>query len=156
MALYLSYLAGESPVSSSVWARIFKLLRSQESISRNQFRQHLAWRDRTGICRPFKDPRNGFPAWRMVQQPYLSYRPARLHKLVESIPRKWFLSSIYVYKNGLCTTSHRLFKNSRIGYNSTCIPVPAVFADLRSSITRYPLYCKYSSCTVHFFNFVIY
>ena len=36
-----------------------------------------------------------------VQQPYLSYRPARLHCLVESIPRNRFLGSINVYKYGL-------------------------------------------------------
>ncbi len=36
-----------------------------------------------------------------VRQPYLSYRPARLHRLVESIPRHWFLVSLNVYKYGL-------------------------------------------------------
>ncbi len=33
-----------------------------------------------------------------VRQPYFAYRPARLHKLAEPIPRNWFLSSINVYK----------------------------------------------------------
>ncbi len=43
---------------------------------------------RARICKPFKEPRIRFPAWRVgsVRQPYLSYRPARLHRLAESIP----------------------------------------------------------------------
>jgi hypothetical protein len=36
-----------------------------------------------------------------VRQPYLSYRPARLHRLAESISRNRFLGSINVYKFGL-------------------------------------------------------
>jgi hypothetical protein len=36
-----------------------------------------------------------------VQQPYLSYQPARLHRLVESISRNRFLGFINVYKYGL-------------------------------------------------------
>ncbi len=28
---------------------------------------------RAGICRPFKEPRNRFPAWQACTQPYLSY-----------------------------------------------------------------------------------
>jgi hypothetical protein len=36
-----------------------------------------------------------------VHQPYLTDRPARLHKLAESIPRKQFLGSLNVYKFGL-------------------------------------------------------
>jgi hypothetical protein len=36
-----------------------------------------------------------------VRQPYLSYRPARLHRLAESMPRNRFLGSINVYKYGL-------------------------------------------------------
>ncbi len=35
--------------------------------------------------------------WGLVRQPYLSYRPTRLRKLEESIPRDWFLGSINVY-----------------------------------------------------------
>jgi hypothetical protein len=46
---------------------------------------------------PGIDPSPGGP----VQQPYLSYRPARLHSLAESIPRNRFLGSINVYKYGL-------------------------------------------------------
>jgi hypothetical protein len=41
---------------------------------------------RARICKPFKEPRSRFPAWGPVRQPYLSYRPAGLHRLVESIP----------------------------------------------------------------------
>ncbi len=39
-----------------------------------------------------------------VRYPFLSYRPARLHRLVESIPRNRFLSSLNVYKYGLSCT----------------------------------------------------
>ncbi len=34
------------------------------------------------------------------RQPYLSYRPARLHRLAESVPRNRFLDSFIVYKYG--------------------------------------------------------
>ncbi len=37
------------------------------------------------------------PGW-PLRQPYLSYRPARVHMLAESIPRNPFLGSINVYK----------------------------------------------------------
>jgi hypothetical protein len=36
-----------------------------------------------------------------VRQPYLAYRPARLHRMAESIPRNRFLGSINVYIYGL-------------------------------------------------------
>ncbi len=36
-----------------------------------------------------------------VQKPYLSYRPAMLHRLAESNPRNRFLVSLNVYKYGL-------------------------------------------------------
>jgi hypothetical protein len=39
-----------------------------------------------------------------VRQPYLSYRPARLHRLAESVPRNRFLGPINVYKYGLIET----------------------------------------------------
>ncbi len=57
------------------------------------------------ICKPYKKSRNRFPAWRAgspVRQPYLSYRPVRLHRLAESIPRNWFLVTLNVYRYGLC------------------------------------------------------
>jgi len=44
-----------------------------------------------------------------VRQPYLTYRPARLHRLAESIPWNLFLSSLNVCKFGLCRVRrHRL------------------------------------------------
>ncbi len=64
------------------------------------------------------EPRNRSQPGGPVQQPYLSYRPARLHSLAESIPRNRFLGSINVYKYGLSTITlsvpspHWLFKNS--------------------------------------------
>jgi hypothetical protein len=36
-----------------------------------------------------------------LQQPYLTYRPAWLHRLAESIPQNRFLDSLNVYKCGL-------------------------------------------------------
>ncbi len=43
---------------------------------------------------PGIDSKPGVP----VRQPYLSYRPARLHRLAESIHRNRFLGSLNVYK----------------------------------------------------------
>ncbi len=57
---------------------------------------------RARICRPVKEPRNRFPACRAGKTTLLSYRPARLHRLAESIPRNRFLGSRNVYKYGLC------------------------------------------------------
>ncbi len=42
-----------------------------------------------------------FSAWRAGTKPYLSYWPARLHRLAKSIPRYRFLGSLNVYKYGL-------------------------------------------------------
>ncbi len=39
-----------------------------------------------------------------VRQPYMSYQPARLHRLAESISWNRFLGSRNVYKFGLCTS----------------------------------------------------
>jgi hypothetical protein len=44
-------------------------------------------------------------AWPAGTKPYLSYWPARLHRLAKSIPRNRFLGSINVYKYGLSTHS---------------------------------------------------
>ncbi len=54
------------------------------------------------ICKPFKEPRNRFPAWR-VGTTALFVVPvcARLHRLVESTPWIRFLGSLNVYKYGL-------------------------------------------------------
>ncbi len=67
---------------------------------------------RARICRPFKEPRARiwrsfketryrFSGWRAGTKPYLSYWPARQHRLAKSIPRNRFLGSINVYKYGL-------------------------------------------------------
>jgi hypothetical protein len=57
---------------------------------------------RARICRSFKETRYRFSAWRAGTKPYLSYWPARLHRLAKSIPRNRFLGSINIYKYGLC------------------------------------------------------
>ncbi len=81
------------------------------------------------------ETRYRFSAWRAGTKPYLSYWPARVHRLAKSIPRNRFLGSINVYKYGLwrarATTlffgssvpsPHRLFKNSSSVYvNGSCI-----------------------------------
>jgi hypothetical protein len=53
---------------------------------------------RARICKPFKEPRNRFPARRAGTT---THRPARLHKLAESIPWNRFLGSLNVYIYGL-------------------------------------------------------
>ncbi len=62
------------------------------------FISYMYW---DGICKSFMEPWNWFQPGGPVQQPYLLYRPARLHSLAESIPRNRFLGSINVYKYGL-------------------------------------------------------
>jgi hypothetical protein len=57
---------------------------------------------RARICRSFKETRYRFSARRAGTKAYLSYWPARLHRLADSIPRNRFLGSINVYKYGLC------------------------------------------------------
>jgi hypothetical protein len=57
-------------------ARRFDFLQSRFNIKKQDHKS------RARICRPFKAPRNRFPAWRACTttctQPYLSYRPATL------------------------------------------------------------------------------
>ncbi len=59
-------------------------------------------KNRARICRPFKEPRNRFPAWRACTT--TSRQPARPHRLAESVHRNRFLASINVYKYGLWGT----------------------------------------------------
>jgi hypothetical protein len=60
---------------------------------------------RARICRSCKETRYRFSAWRASTKPYLSYWPARLHRLAKSIPRNRCLGSINVYKYGLSLRS---------------------------------------------------
>ncbi len=58
---------------------------------------------RVRICKPFKEPRNRFPAWRAgATTLFIVYRPAGLHWFAEPIPQHRFLGYINVYKYGLC------------------------------------------------------
>ncbi len=59
-------------------------------------------RTRIRICKPFKEPRSRYPASGSVRQPYLTYRPGRLHRLAESSPWNRFLGSLNVWNYGLC------------------------------------------------------
>jgi hypothetical protein len=100
-------------------ARIFKRLWSPGIDSKASIPPaYVACRAR--ICKPFMEPRNRFPGG-PVRQPYLSYRPAMLHRLAESNPRNRFLVSLNVYKYGpwravtitlflLVSSPHRFFK----------------------------------------------
>jgi hypothetical protein len=47
---------------------------------------------RARICKPFKESRIDSQPGGPVRRPNLSYRPARLHRLAESIPRKRLLA----------------------------------------------------------------
>jgi hypothetical protein len=61
---------------------------------------------RARICKPFKEPRNRFSAWR-AGTTTLFVVPAcqATYRIAESIPWNRFLGSINVYKYGLCTAS---------------------------------------------------
>ncbi len=56
---------------------------------------------RARICRSFKETRYRFSSWRAGTKSYLSYWPAKLHRLAKSIPRNRFPGSINIYKYGL-------------------------------------------------------
>jgi hypothetical protein len=61
---------------------------------------------RVRICRPFKEPRNRFPALRggPYDNPILrTCPPCRLHRLANTIPWNRFLGSLSIYKFGLST-----------------------------------------------------
>jgi hypothetical protein len=47
-----------------------------------------------------RSPRIDYQSGGQVRHPYLSYRPDRLHRLAELIPRNQFLGSLNVYKYG--------------------------------------------------------
>jgi hypothetical protein len=56
---------------------------------------------RVRICKPFKEPGNDSQLGGTVRQPYLTYRPVRLHRLAESIPSNRYMDSLNIYKYGL-------------------------------------------------------
>jgi len=53
-----------------------------------------------------------------VQQTYLTYRPAGLHRLAESLPRNRFLGSINVYKYGLTIPTRKQYGSCQQGMKS--------------------------------------
>ncbi len=67
------------------------------------------------ICRSFKEIRYRFSAWRAGTKPYLSYWPAKLHRLAKSIPRNRFPGSINIYKYGLWSRKSRVRLPDRAG-----------------------------------------
>jgi hypothetical protein len=44
------------------------------------------WPAGARICKPFKEPKNRFPAWHAGTTSFMTYRHARLHRLAEAIP----------------------------------------------------------------------
>ncbi len=72
------------------------------------------------ICRPFKEPKNRFPAC-LAGTTTLYVVPARQAiMLAESIPRNQFLGSINVYKYGLCWLSTGDYMDDYIDSSSSC------------------------------------
>jgi hypothetical protein len=61
-------------------------------------------RARARICKPFMSPGINSQSGGPVRQAYLTYRPARLLRMAESIPWNRFLGSLNVYKYGLWRT----------------------------------------------------
>jgi hypothetical protein len=102
-------------VPSLVEVRGSSLLSKNNRLKTNRggiFKQSMGTRNRVGIgllyqparahiCKPFKEPGIDSQPGRLVRQPYLLYRLARLHRLAESIHRNRFLGSLNVYKYGL-------------------------------------------------------
>jgi hypothetical protein len=78
MSFHASYFTHVNFGSGNVTSRRDKLVVPSSPKS--------TWLSRCRICKPFKEPRNRFPAGGPVGQLYLTYRPARLHRLAESIP----------------------------------------------------------------------
>jgi hypothetical protein len=69
------------------------------------------------ICKPFKEPRNRFPALRAgTRQSYLTYRPARLYGLAESIP--WIFKHLQIRA---LFASHFFRKASYLGWSGTLL-----------------------------------
>ncbi len=79
------------------------LLVQQVQIPKETFRRN-GGETRARICRPFKEPRNRFPAWRAGTTTLfvVPVRQATVHTLAESIPPNRYLGYINVYKYGLC------------------------------------------------------
>jgi hypothetical protein len=85
------------PVYCAVWnsQRLNTSCQKTENISKQ------TTGSRARICNTFKEPRNRFPAWRAGTTTLFDVRPARLHRLAESIPWNQFLGSLNVYTFGL-------------------------------------------------------
>ncbi len=60
------------------------------------------WTSETVLVNLLRSPGIDSQLGGQVRQPYLSYRPARQHRLEKSIPRNRFLGSFNVYKYGIC------------------------------------------------------
>ncbi len=111
-------------------------------------KEELAWRSkyRARICKPFKEPRNRFPAW----QASTTYRPATPQRLAESIPGNWFiLGSLNVYKFGLSSAkwSYSLHRGSCTKWKilsrvTTRLFLPVLFCTFAGKLTISWIICN--------------
>ena len=92
------------PPPSSLFSRIESRLCIWLILSLKKWLSSRSWQwlgldVRARICKP----RKRGAARRAIRQPYLTFWPARLKRLAESIPWNQFLNSLKVYKFGLYT-----------------------------------------------------
>ncbi len=80
--------SGRGVPSTHVWYDIGTSMQRRHYFLHQKM--HSLEHTRARICKPFKEPRNRFPAWPAGSTTYLTYRPAGKHRLAESIP--WNLS----------------------------------------------------------------
>jgi hypothetical protein len=86
-------IVNKEKLSESVLQKEQQSFPNQISVTNEPYRGMPGSRARTCIFKLFKEPRNRFPAWRAVRHPYLTYRPAMLHRLAKSILWNRFLRS---------------------------------------------------------------
>ncbi len=76
-------------------------LQEQAFETKYRYILNLNPKPKTRICRPLRSPGIDSPPGGSFQQPYLTYRPAMLHRLAESIPSLADLSSNPIWRTGL-------------------------------------------------------
>ncbi len=124
-----------------------------KEINANRFFWDSHWLEiRARICRSFKGTRYRFSAWRAGTKPYLSYWPARLHRLAKSIPRNRCLGSINFYKYGFWsnhqTTSFPLWDRME----GACLWTPFMSYHLW---TIAPFALTFEIMQVHVYTFIL-
>ncbi len=99
----------------------------------------------------FKEPRYRFQPGGPVRQPYLTYRPSRLHRLAESISWNLFLGSFNVYKFWLwylyckpicvCVKIHGVCL-----YLCECLIISYILIFIKACRGKYVLICRQMHC----------